>query len=99
MATPRLLEEQWIAHGDGRFSRAREQQAKVDAQVLYELCPPPREDNARHDCSGDRSKRADQPTTYGAQARLDTTVADCLLDRLVHSEYRVEMKGRRRKIR
>lgn len=102
LRTPRLLEQLRIAHGDGSFSRTLQQLAKVDVLILDDWALAPLEDNARHDLleviddrAGTRSTvlTSQLPVDHWHGWINDPTVADALLDRLVHSAYRIVMKG------
>jgi DNA replication protein DnaC len=78
----RLLEELRIAHGDGSFARRLAQLARIDLLVL-------------DDRVGVRSTLI----TSQLEVKLwhtwlaDPTVADAILDRLVHSAHRIARKG------
>lgn len=100
--TPRLLEQLRIAHGDGSFGRTLQQLAKVDVLILDDWGLAPLEENARHDLLEVIDDRAtNRSTILTSQLPVDhwhawindPTVADALLDRLVHNAYRVVMKG------
>jgi DNA replication protein DnaC len=102
LRTPRLLEQLRIAHGDGSFGRTLQQLAKVDVLILDDWALAPLEDNARHDLleviddrAGSRSTvlTSQLPVDHWHGWINDPTVADALLDRLVHSAYRIVMKG------
>jgi len=102
LRTPRLLEQLRIAHGDGIFGRTLQQLAKVDVLILDDWALAPLEDNARHDLleviddrAGSRSTvlTSQLPVDHWHGWINDPTVADALLDRLVHSAYRIVMKG------
>ncbi|WLI15633.1 MULTISPECIES: IS21-like element helper ATPase IstB [Pseudomonas] len=102
LRTPRLLEQLRIAHGDGSLSRTLQQLAKVDVLILDDWALAPLEDNARHDLleviddrAGSRSTvlTSQLPVDHWHGWINDPTVADALLDRLVHSAYRIVMKG------
>lgn len=100
--TPRLLEQLRIAHGDGSFGRTLQQLAKVDVLILDDWGLAPLEENGRHDLLEVIDDRAtNRSTILTSQLPVDhwhawindPTVADALLDRLVHNAYRVVMKG------
>ncbi|MCP1489768.1 DNA replication protein DnaC [Pseudomonas fluorescens] len=102
LRTPRLLEQLRIAHGDGSFGRTLQQLAKVDVLILDDWALAPLEENARHDLLEVIADRAgSRSTVLTSQLSVDhwhgwindPTVADALLDRLVHSAYRIVMKG------
>lgn len=102
LRTPRLLEQLRIAHGDGSFGRTLQQLAKVDVLILDDWVLASLEENARHDLleviddrAGSRSTvlTSQQPIDHWHGWINDPTVANALLDRLVHSAYRIVMKG------
>lgn len=102
LRTPRLLEQLRIAHGDGSFGRTLQQLAKVDVLILDDWGLAPLEENARHDLLEVIDDRAtNRSTILTSQLPVDhwhawindPTLADALLDRLVHNAYRIVMKG------
>ena len=102
LRTPRLLEQLRIAHGDGSFGRTLQQLAKVDVLILDDWGLAALEENARHDLleviddrAGSRSTilTSQLPVEHWHGWINDPTLADALLDRLVHNAYRIVMKG------
>ena len=102
LRTPRLLEQLRIAHGDGSFGRTLQQLAKVDVLILDDWGLAALEENARHDLleviddrAGSRSTilTSQLPVEHWHGWINDPTLADALLDRLVHNAYRIMMKG------
>ena len=102
LRTPRLLEQLRIAHGDGSFGRTLQQLAKVDVLILDDWALAPLEENARHDLLEVIDDRAgSRCTILTSQLPVEhwhgwinaPTLADALLDRLVHNAYRIVMKG------
>lgn len=102
LRTPRLLEQLRIAHDDGSFGRTLQQLAKVEVLVLDDWGLAPLEENARHDLleviddrAGSRSTilTSQLPVDHWHGWINDPTLADALLDRLVHNAYRIVMKG------
>jgi len=102
LRTPRLLEQLRIAHGDGSFGRTLQQLAKVDVLVLDDWALAPLEEGARHDLleviddrAGNRSTilTSQLPIEHWHGWINDPTLADAILDRLVHNAYRLTMKG------
>ena len=100
--TTRLLQELRVAHGDGSFSRRLAQLARIDVLVLDDFAGAPMEAGERNDLLELLDDRV------GAKATLitsqlavkawhawldDPTVADAILDRIVHSSHRVALKG------
>jgi DNA replication protein DnaC len=100
--TTRLLQELRVAHGDGSFSRRLAQLARIDVLVLDDFAGAPMEAGERNDLLELLDDRV------GAKATLitsqlavkawhawldDPTVADAILDRIVHSSHRIALKG------
>jgi len=99
---PRLLEELRIARGDGTHKRRLIALAKLDALVLddwglHAMDPLAREDLL--EVIDDRSDR--RATVIAAQLPIEhwhawiaePTVADAILDRLLHHAHRLTLKG------
>lgn len=99
---PRLFEALAIARGDGRHSRALKALAKVEVLLLDDwglavLTQPEREDLL--EILEDRHGRSS--TIVTSQVPVDQwhavigspTLADAILDRLVHNAHRIELKG------
>jgi DNA replication protein DnaC len=100
---PRLSETLRIAHADGSFSRGLAQLAKIDVLILDDWGMTPLDQAARHDLLeviDDRSTGA-KSTIITSQLPIehwhawlnDPTVADAILDRLVHRSHRIALKG------
>jgi DNA replication protein DnaC len=100
--TTRLLQELRVAHGDGSFSRRLAALARIDVLVLDDFAGAPMEAGERTDLLELLDDRV------GAKATLitsqlavkawhawldDPTVADAILDRIVHSSHRIALKG------
>ena len=99
---PRLTETLRIAHADGSFGRLLTQLARVDVLILDDWGMTPLDQAARHDLLeviDDRS--TSQSTLITSQLPIDhwhawlndPTVADAILDRLVHRSHRISLKG------
>jgi len=99
---PRLSEMLRIAHADGSFGRLLGQLARVDVLILDDWGMTPLDQAARHDLLeviDDRSTT--KSTIITSQLPIehwhawinDPTVADAILDRLVHRSHRVALKG------
>jgi DNA replication protein DnaC len=99
---PRLLEKLKIAHGDGSYMTLLKRLARADLLVLDDrgLTPMAAADRADlleiiDDRVGARS------TIIASQLPVDQwhaylgepTLADAILDRLVHRSHRIELKG------
>ena len=99
---PRLTETLRIAHADGSFGRLLTQLARVDVLILDDWGMTPLDQAARHDLLeviDDRS--TSKSTLITSQLPIDhwhawlndPTVADAILDRLVHRSHRISLKG------
>ena len=99
---PRLLEELHVAHGDGSFSRRLAQLARIDLLVLDDFAIAPISASERNDLLELLDDRV------GARATLltsqlpvnawhawlaDPTLADAILDRIVHKAHKIALKG------
>jgi len=100
--TSRLLESLVIAHGDGRFTKLITQLAKTDVLLLDDfglekLTLSQRNDllEIMEDRHGTRSTivTSQLPVNQWHNAIGDPTLADAILDRLVHNAHRVALKG------
>ena len=98
----RLLEELRIAHGDGSFSRRLQQLARTDLLILddWGLAPigqPERTDLL--ELLDDRTTgkatliTSQLPVEHWYAYLNDPTLADAILDRIVHSSHRLPLKG------
>lgn len=97
LRVPKLNEELAIAHGSGRYARWLAQLAKTDLVILDDLAMTPLTDSARRDLlevlddrHGNRSTLA---TKHWHDAIGEPTVADAILDRLVHNAHRITLDG------
>ncbi len=99
---PRLLAELGIARGDGRYRKLLAQLARTELIVLDDFGLSAMSDEQRRDLLEifeDRYER--RSTLVTSQFPLehwhtligDPTLADAILDRLVHNAYRLELKG------
>lgn len=99
---PRLTEALRIAHADGSFGKLLLQLARVDVLLLDDWGMSPLDQTARHDLLeviDDRS--ISRSTIITSQLPIehwhawinDPTVADAILDRLVHRSHRIALKG------
>lgn len=99
---PRLVEQLRIAHGDGTYPRLMNQLAKTDLLILddwgmQKLQPPQRQDLM--EVIEDRY--ANRATLIASQLPVDqwhdylgnATLADAILDRLLHNAHRLELTG------
>lgn len=100
--TSRLLEQLAIAHGDGRFAKIIAQLARTDLLVLDDwglekMTLGQRNDvlELMEDRHGTRSTliTSQLPVKQWHDAIGDATLADAILDRLVHHSHRLPLKG------
>ena len=100
--TSRLLEELSIAHGDGRFSKLIQQLAKTDVLLLDDwglekLSQGQRNDllEIMEDRHGSKSTlmTSQLPISQWHQSIGDATLADAILDRLLHNAHKLTLKG------
>ena len=99
---PRLFEELSLAHGDGRFPKLMAAFAKIDLIVLDDwglakLTAEQRRDllELLDDRHGNRSTlvTSQLPVDHWHDIIGDPTLADAILDRLIHNAYRINLKG------
>ena len=99
---PRLLEELAVARVDGRYSKVLASLAKVDALVIDDWAITPLTADGRRDLLevlDDRHQRRSTLVTSQLAVEhwhdylVDPTIADAILDRLVHNSYRITLQG------
>lgn len=99
---PRLLEELRIAHGDGSFSRRLQQLARTDLLILDDWGLAPIGQSERNDLlellddrtTGKATLITSQvPVEHWYTYLNDPTLADAILDRIVHGSHRLALKG------
>jgi len=99
---PRLFEELAVARGDGRYRRLLARYARLDLLVLDDWGLSPLTGEQRHDMLEILEERHDlRSTLVTSQVPVekwhpvigDPTLADAILDRLVHNAYRLSLKG------
>ncbi|MBM4408327.1 MAG: AAA family ATPase [Chloroflexi bacterium] len=102
LRVPRLLDELVLARADGRLPRLMAAWARIDVLVLDDLglqpVPPARAADLLEvieDRAGTRSTivTSQLPVGHWHEALGEPTVADAILDRLVHGAYRLELRG------
>jgi len=100
--TNRLLQDLHVAHGEGSFSRRLSQLARIDVLLLDDFGGSPIEPGERTDLLellDDRVKTkatiiTSQLAVNKWHAWLDEpTIADAILDRIVHNSHRITLKG------
>jgi DNA replication protein DnaC len=99
---PRLLDELAIGRADGRYSKLLKQLAKIDALVIDDWGLAALDDVHRRDLlevlddrHGVRSTivTSQLPIEHWHAAIGDATLADAILDRLVHNAHQLNLKG------
>ena len=99
---PRLLQELEIARADGRYGRLLASLARTDLVVLDDWGISTLSDRQRHDLLeliDDRHQSrstivtSQLPVEHWHDWVGDPTLADAILDRLLHNAYRIELKG------
>lgn len=99
---PRLLQELGLARADGRYGKLLATLAKTNVVVLDDLGLGPLTDEQRRDLlemfddrHGNRSTivTSQLPVKNWHEALGDPTLADAILDRLVHNAHRIDLKG------
>lgn len=106
---PRLFQEIAIARGDGSYPRFMNKMANVKVLVIDDFCISPMTSAQRQDLLEVLEDRQDLssliiatqiPIKNWFEMIGDPTIADAVLDRLVHNAHKVELKGESmRKIR
>jgi DNA replication protein DnaC len=100
--TSRLMQELHVAHGEGSFSRRLAQLARVDVLLLDDFAGTPMEPGARTDLLELLDDRVGtKATLITSQLTVDKwhawlddpTIADAILDRIVHRSHRIALKG------
>ena len=99
---PRLLENLGLARGDGRYARMLKSLARVHVLILDDWGITPLTAEQRRDLLeivDDRHGRASTvitsqlPVAHWHEHIGNPTIADAVLDRLVHTAHRIELKG------
>jgi DNA replication protein DnaC len=99
---PRLLQELGIARADGRYPKLLAELAKTDLLVLDDWGLVPPTDEQRRDLLEILDDRYEArstlvasqlPVAHWHEALGDPTLADAILDRLVHRAYKLELHG------
>jgi DNA replication protein DnaC len=102
LRVPRLLDELVLARADGRLPRLLAAWARIDILVLDDLGIAPLTAAAAADLleliedrHGRRSTivTSQLPVAHWHEALGEPTIADAILDRLVHNAYRIELRG------
>jgi DNA replication protein DnaC len=100
--TSELFRELAIAHADGSLGRMLLRLAQIDVLLLDDFAMAPLKDSERRDfleVCDDRYQRrsmiltSQMPVAHWHQQIGDPTIADSILDRLLHNSYRLELDG------
>ena len=99
---PRLLQSLVIARGDGSYAKLLQQLARFEVLIIDDWGIPALDDTAQRDLLeilDDRFNRRSTIVTSQLPLALwheylgRATLADAILDRLVHNAYKIELKG------
>jgi DNA replication protein DnaC len=99
---PRLFEALALARGDGRYQRLLKALSRVELLILDDWGLAPLTGEQRRDLLeivDDRNQRGSTiitsqvPVENWHEVIADPTIADAVLDRIVHNAYRLELKG------
>ena len=99
---PRLLEELALSHHDGRYRKLMKSLLKADLLVLDDFGLAPLTTEQQRDLLEIIEDRYDRratlvtsqlPVKHWHNILADPTLADAILDRLVHNGYKIELKG------
>lgn len=99
---PRLLEELALSHHDGRYRKVMKSLLKADLLVLDDFGLAPLTTDQQRDLLEIIEDRYDRrstlvtsqlPVKHWHDILADPTLADAILDRLVHNAYKIELKG------
>ena len=102
LRVPRLFEDLRLAHTDGGYPKLMASLAKTDLLVLDDWGLAGLDATARRDLlellddrHGQRSTlvTSQRPVEHWHEVIGDPTLADAILDRLIHSAYRITLKG------
>jgi len=99
---PRLTQDLAIARADGRYTKLLRAYARTDLLILDDWAIVPMNEETRRDLLeilDDRHNRrstlvtSQLPVPKWHEYLAEPTIADAILDRLVHNAYRLELKG------
>jgi DNA replication protein DnaC len=100
--TSELFRDLALAHADGSIGRMFLRLAQIDVLLLDDFAMSPLKDSERRDfleVCDDRYQRrsviltSQMPLAHWHEQIGDPTIADSILDRLLHNAYRVELNG------
>jgi len=99
---PRLLEDLALSHHDGRYRKLMKSLLKADLLVLDDFGLAPLTTEQQRDLLEIFEDHYDRrstlvtsqlPVKHWHDILADPTLADAILDRLVHNAYKIELKG------
>ncbi len=102
LRVPRLFEELKVAHADGSFGKRLAQFAKADLLILDDLGLAPVGQSERSDLLEIMDDRVNTrstiitsqlPVEHWHAYLNDPTLADAILDRVIHASHRIVLKG------
>ena len=100
--TSELFRELAVAHADGSIGRFLVRLSRIDILLLDDFAMAPLKDAERRDfleICDDRYQRrsliltSQMPVAHWHEQIGDPSIADSILDRLIHNAYRIELKG------
>lgn len=100
--TAELFRDLVVAHADGSFGRLLLKLSRIDVLLLDDFAMAPLKDTERRDfleICDDRYQRrsliltSQVPVQHWHEQIGDPTIADSILDRIVHDAYRIELNG------
>jgi DNA replication protein DnaC len=100
--TAELFRDLVVAHADGSFGRLLLKLSRIDVLLLDDFAMAPLKDTERRDfleICDDRYQRrsliltSQVPVQHWHEQIGDPTIADSILDRIVHDAYRIELDG------
>ena len=100
--TSELFRELAVAHADGRIGQMLLRLSRIDVLLLDDFAMAPLQDAERRDfleiCDDRYQRRAmiltsQMPVAHWHEQIGDPSIADSILDRLIHNAYRIELKG------
>jgi DNA replication protein DnaC len=99
---PRLFATLALARGDGRYAKLLHQLARVDLLILDDWGPEPLLPEQQRDLleivedrynAGSLIITSQVPTDHWYEIVGNPTLADAILDRIIHNAHRIELKG------
>ena len=100
--TAELFRDLVVAHADGTFGRMLLKLSRIDVLLLDDFAMTPLKDTERRDfleiCDDRYQCRSliltsQVPVEHWHEQIGDPTIADSILDRIVHDAYRIELNG------